>query len=419
VYSDHFNFKERPFSHAPGLRFVEPNATVRDAIGRLQHVLSARDAIALVTGGPGVGKSTLAERALAALPERAAVARVDLRYGEAEDIYAALLLALDAEAAGLRPVQALHALRQLMARFVREDRLLVLSLDIGGVTVDLARHLLRVVNLAGEHDCRMNFLIMGPHPLHQQFDVPAVIQLRQRIALRHRTRPLTLSETDSYIRRQIEAVGGDPSALLSGNVSAAVYCYVAGVPRLINTLLDATLSDAALQKQQRIDGGLIKRTADSLGWKPMTPPQGTAESVRNAAGRPGRIVGAPGAPPRVAILAGTESPAARPAGPEPGRMAGRPDLPPASDMTQALRANGGGGNGRPPVTLASDAKSPTAALFGTGEAPKRATSLPAMDAQDTSATGMLRLQDIDERFAETIFGDEAEDMKTKEPTENG
>jgi hypothetical protein len=29
-----------------------------------------------------------------------------------------------------------------------------------------------------------------------------------------------------------------------------------------------------------------------------------------------------------------------------------------------------------------------------------------MNAEDTSATGMLRLEDLDARFAETIFGDD-------------
>jgi len=406
VYCDHFNLKERPFTHAPGQRFYEANAGVRDAIGRLEHALTARDAIAVLTGGPGVGKSTIAERALASLPERSSVARVDLRWAEPDEIYTAILLALEADAAELRPVQALHALRQFMARFVREDRSFVLSLDIGGITVDLARHLLRVANLAGEHDCRMNLLLMGPHPLHQQVDLPALIHLRQRIAFRHRVRPLTLSESDGYIRRQIEVTGGDPSALLSSSVSAAVYCYVAGVPRLINTLLDATLSDAAMQKQQRADGGLIKRTADGLGWKPLTPAQGSAESQKAAS--PSRPAPARSAPPKVAILAAAD---ARPVGAEPGRAP--PDMPGASEMTMQLRSNGAPGNGRPPeVHLASDAKSPTAAHFGANnEAPKKNSSLPAMDASDTSATGMLRLQDLDERFAETIFGNDADEKR--------
>ena len=59
---------------------------------------------------------------------------------------------------------------------------------------------------------------------------------------------------------------------------------------------------------------------------------------------------------------------------------------------------------------AGDPKSPTAALFGAGEAAARHDEAPAtvpMDEIDASATGMLRLQDLDERFAEAIFGREA------------
>ncbi len=382
MYRAHFNLKERPFTQAPGQRFHAPNAGVTDAVGRLEHLLQARDAIALMTGGPGVGKSTLAECALASARDRAAVVRVDLRYGEPEDLCSAILLGLGSDVAGLQPVQALHVLRQAMGHLVREDHRLILCLDVGGISVEVAKHLLRVVNLAGERDCQMNVLLMGPHPLHQQLDLPALIQLRQRIGFRYRARPLTLTETDRYIRHQLEAVGGDPTALISSSVAAAVYCYVAGVPRLINTLLDATLSEAALQKLQRPDGNLIKRVADSLGWKPMTPPQTATESSQ----RPAKKSSGTTAPPKLA----------------------------ASEMTLQLRNSDV--NGRPPVSLASEAKSPTAAVFGPPEAPPPPpadSSLPLMSADDTSATGMLRLQDLDERFAETIFGKDAAAAKGK------
>ena len=33
--------------------------------------------------------------------------------------------------------------------------------------------------------------------------------------------------------------------------------------------------------------------------------------------------------------------------------------------------------------------------------------VPEMDANDTSATDMLKLEDLDARFAETIFGEDA------------
>ena len=42
-----------------------------------------------------------------------------------------------------------------------------------------------------------------------------------------------------------------------------------------------------------------------------------------------------------------------------------------------------------------------------------------MDADDTSATGMLRLEDLDARFAETIFGDEEIMESAKEAVRQG
>lgn len=433
MYREHFKLQERPFTHAPGERFFTANAGVSDALGRLQHLLTARDAVGVVTGGPGVGKTALAEHAIAEVPGPVALARVDLRYGEAEDLYGAILLALGEAAGGLRPAHALHALRGAMTRLARDGQRLILCLDIGGISTDVARHLLRIVNLAGEHGCQMNVILMGPHPLHQQVDVPAMIQLRQRIAFRHRVRPLTLAETDHYVRHQIEAAGADPTAVLSSNVSAAVYCYVAGVPRLINTLLDATLSAACLQKLQRPDGNIIKRTAEGLGWKPMTPPQAGTDPSPRPASTPARPAPARSSPPKVSIVSSSaaerrESPrAAAPAASAEGASdPKRLDLPAPSEMTLQLRTEAGSEGGRfAAVSLAGESRSPTSAIFGgadesaAAEPAASASVLPPpvmpMDAVDTSATGMLRLQDLDERFAETIFGKEAAEFDKKRP----
>jgi MSHA biogenesis protein MshM len=407
VYREHFKLKERPFTHAPGERFFTANSGVTDALGRLRHVLTARDSVAVLTGGPGVGKSALAEHAIASMSERAKIARVDLRYGEPDDLFGALLLSLGETASGSRASHALHALRETMATLGQDNQRLVLALDIGGISAEIARHILRLVNLAGEHACHLNMILMGPHPLHQQVDVPAMIQLRQRIAFRYRVRPFTLAETDRYVRQQLEAAGAtDPAEVLSSNVSAAVYCYVAGVPRLINTLLDAALSDACQQDLQRPDGNLIKRTAEGLGWKPMTPPQASNEPARGATNV--RATPARSAPPKVSVV--TTPPAERReerrAGAPAATTAVAPDLP-AGDMTMALRADSIVADEArlPAVTLAGDTKSPTAAIFGGSEPESPPPSgIPAMDANDTGATGMLRLQDLDERFAETIFG---------------
>ena len=372
MYTEHFKLKERPFVHEPGQRFFTPNPGVAGALARLRHVMSARDAIAVVSGGPGTGKSALVEQALAGLPDRYSVARVDLRFGDPADLYGLVLAALDPDAPEFTPARAIGALRGAMKRLAGDGRQIVLCLDIGGITVDVARHLLRITNLAGDHGGQMNVVLMGPHSIHQQVDIPALIQLRQRIGFRYRVRPFTLAETDRYIREQLEAAGAGPGAVLSNNVSAAVYCYVAGVPRLINTLADAMLGDACLQQIERPDGSLVKRAAEALGWKPLAPQStGEASPPTRAAPRPATL--------RVAV---------------------------ASVNNDTIRTSSVERSEQ--VSLANEERSPTAAIFGNGEV-RKPSGLPPppvpMDSTDTGATGMLRLQDLDERFAETVFGE--------------
>jgi hypothetical protein len=236
-------------------------------------------------------------------------------------------------------------------------------------------------------------------------DVPALIQLRQRVGYRYRVRPLTLAETDRYIRHQIEAVGGDAAKIVSGTVSTAVYCFVAGVPRLINTLMDAALSEACLAEIDQPDGNQVKRTAEQLGWKPLTPKQSaTPTGAVASAPRPAATAVTPAQADsasqtsRLRVLRSVPAPGPAPA---PAKLAPvsaatlTPRVPPTGD--EALRAE-----------------------------PRKPSPLPkpivAMDATDTGATGMLRLQDLDDRFAETVFGKDMEEaaaaVRGKDPDKN-
>jgi type II secretory pathway predicted ATPase ExeA len=382
MYRDYFQLRERPFAHAPGQRFFMANPGVGDAVARLRQVLTARDAMAVITGGPGVGKSTIVEQALAAAGDGIIITRVDLRFAEPDELFPLLLLALGEETGETGTARAVHAVRRAMGRFGRHGQRIVLSLDCTGLTAELARQLLRLMNLAGEHDCQLNLILQGPHALHQQLDLPGLIQLRQRVSYRFRMRPLTLVETDRYIRQQIEAAGGDAASAITGSVSAAVYCYVAGVPRLINTLMDAAFSDACLARITQPDGSLVKRSAEQLGWKPLTPKQAETAPLPKTALVNGDSLSRSS---HLRVLPSHPAAPAVPARPSPVPMAGLAARAASLATSDAVRAT-----------------------------PRRADSLPrppvTMQATDTGATGMLRLQDLDERFAEAVFGKEPRDL---------
>ena len=321
----------RPFADPP---FFVANPLQANALARLRHAVTYPGGVALLTGGPGVGKSAFVQQALATVESDAQLLPVDLRGAEPGEFGDALLQGLgatSAESAG-RPVAA--RLREALMAQRTSGRQLILSLDLSVLNVELARRLLRFVHVNGEQQTPVSLILQGPHDLQQLLDVPALIQLRQRLSFRLKLRSLTLIETAAYLRHCLTASGANANELLAVNGPASVYLYVAGVPRLVNTLMDATLGEARVRQVKKIDADLIRQVAEQLGWKP---------------------IGSLGPVDLASVAPAPSSEAPTPSAPASGRRS-------------------------PPVP---------------------------MDELDTGATGMLRLEDLDDRFAETAFSEDS------------
>lgn len=357
------------------------------ALARLRQAATFPGGLVVLSGGPGVGKSALLRHALAPVAGELDVVAMDLRGADPAEFPDCLIDALGTlpDATAL-PMPA--RLRAALAARRSANRLLVVALDVPGINVDLARRLLRLVNLCDEQQAPVSLVIQGPHTLHPLFDVPGLIQLRQRLGYRHRLRPLTLLETAGYVRHGLEAAGANPDDVMAVNGPAAVYLYVAGVPRLVNTLMDAALSELQARQGGKLDAELVRQVAEQLGWKPLGT-RGAAEPPRKPVPPPSR---------RQGDRPGGRALADVPPPPPPAEPL------PASEMTRRLQV------AAPPATAkAAEAPAPPAERRAP-VAPEPAPPVP-MDEADTGATGMLKLEELDERFAETLFSEDSGHFK--------
>ncbi|MEO8223773.1 MAG: ATP-binding protein [Gammaproteobacteria bacterium] len=180
----------RPF--AANSHFI-PSPLQANACARLRQAATFPGGIALLTGGPGVGKSAFIRHALAPADSDVQLLPVDLRGMEPADLQDALLHGLGAGASSGLPAPA--RLRDALLAQGASGRQLILSLDVPGINVDLARQLLRLLYLTDEQQTPLSIILQGPHTLHQLLDVAGLIQLRQRLSFRQKMRPLTLLET--------------------------------------------------------------------------------------------------------------------------------------------------------------------------------------------------------------------------------
>lgn len=387
----------RPFVDSP---YFVPNPLQANALVRLRQAATFPGGVAVISGGPGVGKSAFVRHALAAADSDIQLLPIDLRSAEPAEFLDAVLDGLGATSAGSAGVPVMARLREALLAQRTSGRQLIISLDLAGLNVDLARRLLRFVHLCQEQQAPVSLVLQGPHTLHQLLDVPGLIQLRQRLSFRLKLRPLTLLETSGYLRHCLTEGGASPDEVMAVNAPASVYLYVAGVPRLVNTLMDAALGEVRAHQGGRIDADLLRQVAEQLGWKPIGT-RGPADLIRKPPASPTRRTADRPVPRPIPRTVAAEPPPAPVPPAEPL---------PASDVTRRLQLGGLPVN--PPPATASDPAAPVPTAERRSSAPESRPAPPVpMDETDTGATGMLRLEDLDERFAETLFSEDSGHFK--------
>ena len=386
MYLDHFGLNSKPFINSPGEDFFSPNEDYEAAVSRMEQVLLSRDAVAIVSGGPGVGKTTLVSAAAKRVGDQALVTYVDMRLMQPELLFDLLLMKLGGESGNGDLATSLYRLKSAIAQHNEEQgRKVTAVIDVSNLTIERAKRIMQLIHMTGDPDGQLNIVLLGPHALHKLLDTPGLIHIRQRVTFRYRIRPLSVPETEQYMKAQIEQAGGQGDALFSHGTSIMVFKYVGGVPRLINTLLDAALSTAARQGVETITPDLVTEVAQLLGWRRLSGDQKAAAKK-------------PAAAPKVTAKPVEEAPSPlETAARSEAESAAPTESGPIGEGTAMLMAAALNSDNEPEQHKAEEAKSADT---------KEPSSVPEMSAEDTSATGMLKLEDLDARFAETVFGDD-------------
>ncbi|WP_320055583.1 AAA family ATPase [Desulfuromonas thiophila] len=270
-YLEHFGLEREAFSNAPDARFYFDSVQHGQALVRLKRVVDANKGLAVLVGGIGSGKTTLARRLLDGLDPQLYESSllVMVHSGVTSD----WLLTRIALQLGVRQpeTERLALIRQLYDRLLEIDgqgRRAVVLIDEAQMlqTRPLMEEFRGLLNLEIPGKKLLNLLFFGLPELEDclRLDEP----LAQRVALRYYLRPLSEEETLAYIKHRLR-VAGAASMVFSAAAVAQIYRYSTGVPRLINTLCDNSLFEAFLQHQTVVSPTLVEAVAGDLGLTPQ------------------------------------------------------------------------------------------------------------------------------------------------------
>jgi len=288
---DHYGLREQPFGVTPNPRFLHLGPGHREALASLVYGLeSGRGFLALIAP-PGMGKTTLLFQLLERLGGSAKTVFLFQTQCDARGLMRSIMMDLGLGAGEGEDLVSLQSrLNQVLIEELQARRKFVLVLDEAQNLEDSALEFVRMLsNFETPREKLMHIVLAGQPQLAEKLARPSMVQLRQRISMFIRLRPLGVAETGEYIDHRLRVAGYSGSPLFDRGAVSALAGVSGGIPRNINNLCFNALSLAYAGGRKTIDCDIVREVAADLDLGALAAETGLAISSTDA--EPARAAG--------------------------------------------------------------------------------------------------------------------------------
>ncbi len=290
MYTNHFGLKRRPFrANATGTDiFVGPQTVT--AMAGLKKSLTGSDAVAALSGPVGSGKTTLVLRALDSIDANKKIIFIARMRLQSTDILDHLLRELGVDNQPNGPIQKFSAFRRRLQELQDKDvRVIIAVEDCARLGVDTLAELEALTAADTGISDGANVVLMGDEKLADLLKDSELTRTRQRIRQHCTTEPFCAAELRGYLRHCFRLSGGDFEALFEANAAPLLHHLSAGIPRIVNSLVEAAMTTAADQNLPEVSSEHIVQVAENefglsasgfdLTAQPVSAPKAPIEPV--------------------------------------------------------------------------------------------------------------------------------------------
>jgi len=260
MYHTFFGLAEPAFSIAVNPRYLYMSQQHKEALAHLLYGV-AGGGFVMLTGEVGTGKTTIIRCLLEQMPENTDIALVMNPMSNVTELLTTICEELGASYAKDEPTvkDLTDALHRFLLRNHTNGRNTILLIDeaqlLSAQTLEQVRLL---TNLETTTQKLLHIILVGQPELKTLLAKPELRQLAQRITARFHLTPLTLSETQAYIRHRLKVAGlPEGRSPFSYAIIKRIHAFTGGIPRLINVICERCLMGAYGSNKQRIDNAIF------------------------------------------------------------------------------------------------------------------------------------------------------------------
>jgi general secretion pathway protein A len=266
MYEAFYGLKERPFNLTPDPKFIYFTEKHCEGLANLVYGIRERKGFLVLSGEVGTGKTTLINALLDTF-ERTGVlsAFVFNPILTTSEFFEYLLADFNLKCDVRSKAQVLIALNALLLERYRMGRITVLVIDEAhDLSSEVLEEVRLLTNLETASEKLLQIILVGQPELSLRLNSPELRQLKQRVSLRCTLEPLTLAETNEYIRTRLEIAGLPNQDIFPGNTIAEIHHRASGIPRLINVICDNALLAGYACDTKQINADIVKEVSEGL-----------------------------------------------------------------------------------------------------------------------------------------------------------
>ena len=270
-YETFYGLREKPFGVSTDPKFFFPSVGHERLVVDMLTAVAERQPVMLITGQPGIGKTTVCRAVLPQLDRRTMSSLVSEPATSIDDLLKTVLIdfgvvshddlargqhvARDSLAATLDSFLDSLAPLQASAVVVADDA----ERQPAGVLAALSR-------FAGGTSASLQIVLVGTGALSARLkEDPGLRALDAAIAVRAELGPLAGDEIAGYVMHRIAVAGTNPRVEFSDAAIARLFELSRGVPGAVNLLCDRAMMHGYEQSAATIDAALVDAAAAEAG----------------------------------------------------------------------------------------------------------------------------------------------------------
>lgn len=270
MYKDFYGLREYPFNMTPDPQFLFLSRNHRVALDVLRFGIKERKGFLVITGEIGAGKTTVCRSLLRSLDTHTKTALLLNPTLSDSQILKTICDEFKLQPAKTTKKDLYDTINAFLIRELAANHNVVLIVDEAQNLRPKALEQIRLLsNLETEKEKLLQIILVGQPELAKLLQRDDLVQLKQRVALRHHIPPLAWEEIGEYIQHRLEVAGSTGRIRWTDGALLLIRRYSRGVPRLINVLCDKALLAGYVAESYTIDAGFVQRGIEDVEGEPV------------------------------------------------------------------------------------------------------------------------------------------------------